>query len=144
MPEAAPPPTPPVLVCANPDVPAPDGGTACCVNCGGCVPGAVAWCYDSCIGPPEYCVMTIQQTCQPDGTWGSCVETGKPFTGGCIHFWDGCDLNGGSGSYAGACDSVFQGCNGDFNAQCPGSSGTGDFGVGGPLPPASDAGTTGK
>jgi hypothetical protein len=111
-----------------------DAGPSCCVQCTGCVPGSVVWSYDSCIGPPEYCVTDIQQTCQPDGTWGPSVETGANFVTGCIHFWDGCDLNGGAGSYAGDCDGVFAGCNAPLSA-CPGSSYTNDFGNASPMSP---------
>jgi len=132
-PDAAPPPPPPpgVQVCENPSQ------GSCCDTCTGCVPGAVVFCYDSCIGPPEYCREDVQQTCQPDGTWGACTETGASFNPStdCIHFWDGCDLNGGAGSYAGNCDAALK-CSTPFSAACPGQGGgVGDFGAGTPLPP---------
>jgi hypothetical protein len=128
-------------VCENPSQ-----GTCCDTTCTGCVPGAVIFCYDSCIGPPEYCMEDVQQTCQPDGTWGPCTETGATFVPGsdCIHFWDGCDLNGGAGSYAGNCDSAFQGCTTPFSAACPSeANGVIDFGAGSPLP-SEDGGSGGS
>jgi hypothetical protein len=121
-------------------------GNCCDDSCSGCVPGAVIFCYDSCIGPPEYCMEDVQQTCQPDGTWGPCKETGATFNPStdCIHFWDGCDLNGGSGSYAGQCDSAFAGCSQKFDSVCPNEGqGVGDFGSGSPLPPEGGGGLGG-
>jgi hypothetical protein len=50
--------------------PAPDGGC-------GCVPGAVIECDEDCaVG--LFCSITASKTCQPDGTWGPCRETGSP------------------------------------------------------------------
>jgi hypothetical protein len=58
-----------VATCAPSDAGA-EGGQSTPVDCV-CVPGAVRWC-DS----PEMCNWG-QQTCLPDGNWGTCVETDK-------------------------------------------------------------------
>lgn len=47
-----------------------EGGTDCSdIDCQRCTPGSFRWCDD-----PMYCHWG-QQTCNSDGTWGTCVET---------------------------------------------------------------------
>jgi hypothetical protein len=43
-------------------------------NCA-CVPGAVIECDEDC-SVSVFCSLTAQKTCQPDGTWSPCRETG--------------------------------------------------------------------
>jgi hypothetical protein len=132
------------------------GVSPCSVVCTGCVPGAVIGCYDDC-NLMDYCDTTATETCLPNGTWGPCTETGggggggglppsgggidgdaspSPSDGGpvsCYEFWGNCsNYNGGAGSYAGQCDSVFTGCASQFSTTCPGSSDTSQLGAGAP------------
>jgi hypothetical protein len=114
------------------------GVSPCSVECTGCVPGAVIGCYDDC-NLKAYCDTTATQTCLPNGTWGACTETGSaPLTAQCYEFWGNCsNYNGGAGSYAGQCDSVFTGCTTPFSTTCPGSSDTSQLGAGAPDIPGS-------
>jgi hypothetical protein len=116
------------------------GVSPCSVECTGCVPGAVIGCYDDC-NLMAYCDTTATQTCQPNGTWGACTETGSPPTSGCYEFWGNCsNYNDGAGSYAGTCDAVFTGCATPFSTTCPGSSDTSQLGAGAPDIPGSQGG----
>ena len=55
-----------------------------------CVPGATRWCDE-----PVYCAWG-QQTCAPDGTWGSCVEVNLKPTGCTSDGYDsGCCVTAG-------------------------------------------------
>jgi hypothetical protein len=64
------------------------GGTyGQCGGCTGCYPGTTANCpgtYTSCFIGDGFDHQAIE-TCQPDGTWGPCVESyGSVGTNGCV------------------------------------------------------------